>query len=827
MHSVRARLLIAFASIMVAALVLAFVGWRSLTDTETALEELRREILPDISHSLELAERTASLASLAPFVAEASSPSQLQHDRNRLQQRTEQLKQLAGRIRHLESAPQLRQLLERLYATLDELIALTRQALFQREDLRQLLYPLEGLESAEDRRAVDQLLAAASAPRQELERLERRFGVSQDISPELAASAAPVFALRHRQLDLQQRQGYLLASVRSISDQLSAEVKGFVDSLQQRFGQQQQALSATVRKGQIRILAISLLALLALLAGTALVLNLTRNLQAVTGLMTRLAAGVTGQATPAVQRRDEIGSLARAFNVFRENSRELQSITEDLRRQQRLLQTVFDNINDGLSVFDRDQRLVAWNPRYLGIFDLPPARVQRGVTLQRLQALMAEAPHGNRTLDNRPLDMTETNLQRPSKPVRFERHYRDGRVIEFRSQPMPDGGFVTLYSDLTDRKAIESQLRQAQKMEVLGQLTGGIAHDFNNLLAAVIGNLQLLEQQRDLSDKAGRYGQRALAAAERGASLVQRLLAFSRKQQLHPEPQSLGGIIEGMLDLVEYSVGSQIDIRTRLEAEEDLVYVDPGQLENALLNLALNSGAAMPDGGTLTFSTALEQDAKQGAWVLVEVGDTGHGIPEELRERVFDPFFTTKEVGRGSGLGLSMVYGFVRQSGGDITIDSAPGQGTRISIRLPLYRGPAAESDSGQSQPLQYGNGQQVLLVEDDGLVLEAVEDMLAELGYEPLSCRSAEEALNLLERDGLPDLVLSDINLGSGRTGIQLRAQLAGRWPDLPCILASGLPRDLLDSRYNLPPDVPVLAKPYRLQTLAQALSDAMRPNA
>ncbi|NVK41378.1 MAG: PAS-domain containing protein [Oceanospirillaceae bacterium] len=822
MHSVRARLLVAFACIMVAALVLAFVGWRGLTDTESALEELRREILPDISHSLELAERTASLASLAPFVAEASSPSQLQHDRERLQQRVQQLKQLAGRIRHLESAPQLRQLLERLYGTLDELIALTQQELFQREDLRQLLYRLEALDGDVALPAVDQLLAAASATRRELERIEHRFSTRTDVNSKLAASATPIFALRHRQLDLKQRQSYLLASVRATSDQLSAEVKGFVDSLQQRFSQQQQALSATVNKGQVRILTISLLALLALMSGTALVLNLTRNLKAVTGLMTRLAAGVTEQATPAVQRRDEIGSLARAFNVFRENSRELQSMTEDLRQQQRLLQTVFDNINDGLSVFDRDQRLLAWNPRYLSIFGLPPERVHRGVSLASLQTLMSKAPHGNRTLDNRPLDMTETNLQRPSQPIRFERYYRDGRVIEFRSQPMPDGGFVTLYSDLTDRKAIESQLRQAQKMEVLGQLTGGIAHDFNNLLAAVIGNLQLLGQQRDLSDKAGRYGQRALAAAERGASLVQRLLAFSRKQLLHPEPQSLNGIIEGMLDLVEYSVGSQIEIRTRLEAAEDRVFVDPGQLENALLNLALNSGAAMPDGGTLCFNTRLERDPQHGDRVLVEVGDTGHGIPEELLERVFDPFFTTKEVGRGSGLGLSMVYGFVKQSGGDIAIDSEPGRGTRVSIRLPLYQGPDQSADDGRATPLTYGEGEQVLLVEDDGLVLEAVEEMLAELGYEPLSCRSAEEALALLE-EGQPDLVLSDINLGTGLTGIQLRAKIRERWPDLPCVLASGLPREQLDSRYHLPADAPVLAKPYRLETLAQALSNAL----
>ncbi|MCP8686717.1 PAS-domain containing protein [Marinobacterium sedimentorum] len=834
MHSARARLLVAFACITLAALALAIVGWRGLSDTEQSLERLREEILPDISHSLELAERTASLASLAPFVAEASAPFQLQHDRQQLLERVQQLKELAGRIRHLTSAPVLRSLLEKLYATLDELIFLTQQELFQREDLRQLLYQLQplgnpahdaALQAQDQSQAIDQLIAAASASSRELSLIQQRFNARIADDDPIRASARQIFGLRHQQLEVKQRQAYLLAAVRAISDQLSTEVKAFVDSLQTRFEHQHAALAATIDQGKVRILWISLVALLALVAGATLVLTMTHNLKAVTRLMTRLASGVTEQATPAVQRRDEIGSLARAFNVFRENSRELQSMAENLQKQQRLLQTVFDNINDGLSVFDRDQRLIAWNPRYLSIFDLPAGKIRSGLSLNHVQNLMTRNAHSNRTLDNRPLDMTQTNLQRPEQPIRFERYYQDGRVIEFRSQPMPDGGFVTLYSDLTDRKTIESQLRQAQKMEVLGQLTGGISHDFNNLLAAVIGNLQLLEQQPGLAEKVSRYGQRALAAAERGASLVQRLLAFSRKQQLHPEAQQLNVLIEGMLDLVEYSVGPHIDIQTRLEATDDWIYVDPGQLENALLNLALNSSAAMPDGGTLSFSTRVLQDTAGTDRVQIDVCDTGNGIPEELQDRVFDPFFTTKEVGQGSGLGLSMVYGFVKQSGGDIHIESPPGKGTCIAISLPRHQGARPSESQPLEQPLTLGNGELILLVEDDHLVLQAVEDMLAELGYEPLSCRSAEEALQWLQDNPLPDLVLSDINLGSGQTGIQLQQRLQQRWPQLPCVLASGLPRDQLSKRYGLPADAGFIAKPYRLDTLARTVATGLHP--
>ncbi|MFC6672888.1 hypothetical protein [Marinobacterium aestuariivivens] len=266
MHSVRARLLFAFGCIMLAALALAIVGWRGLSDTEQSLERLRQEILPDISHSLELAERTASLASLAPFVAEASAPFQLQHDRQQLLQRVEQLKELAGRIRHLESAPRLRDLLERLYATLDELLAMTQQELFQREDLRQLLYRLQQIDSpadSEDARSIDQLIAAASASGQELAIIETRFKARLDPNSPLATSARQIFDLRHQQLDVKQRQAYLLAAVRAISDQLSNEVKGFVDSLQARFERQHSVLATTVDQGKLRILAISLVALLA------------------------------------------------------------------------------------------------------------------------------------------------------------------------------------------------------------------------------------------------------------------------------------------------------------------------------------------------------------------------------------------------------------------------------------------------------------------------------------------------------------------------------------------------------------------------------------
>ncbi|HXH04764.1 MAG TPA: PAS-domain containing protein, partial [Candidatus Competibacteraceae bacterium] len=657
-----------------------------------------------------------------------------------------------------------------------------------------------------------------------LEVLQRRFALERPspagLSPPLARTAAElerlggaadgVFALRARQLGLRERKAYLLSTTRAVSEQLSDEVKRFVGALQERMAQQGRSVAAAVERGKTGIVAMTLLSLLALAGGSAVVLGLTRRLGAVTRLMTRLAQGDTARATPAVERRDEIGALARAFQVFRDNA-------VHLKEQTRLLETVFDSMTDGLSVFDRDGRLVAWNPQYLAILRLPAEQIHAGMSLEAVQALLAREPHENRALDGRAVDMAELNLRRREQPSSFERHYAGGRVVEFRSRPMPGGGFVTLYSDLSERKAVEAQLRQAQKMEVLGQLTGGVAHDFNNLLAAVIGNLQLLESTEPLAEAGQRYTRRALAAAERGANLVHRLLAFARRQRLAPEPLRVDELIEGMLDLLEYSVGSGVAIELDLQAGDAWVHADPAQLENALLNLAINASAAMPGGGRLRFATRV-----QAAETAVEicVADSGSGIPEELLGRVFEPFFTTKPHGQGSGLGLSMVYGFVKQSGGDIRIDSRVGEGTTVSItlpRLPQVAAVASEAPAAAAPPR--GRGELVLVVEDDPQVLGAAEDMLRALGYRTLTAASAEAALDCLMREPDIALVFSDVDLGSGMDGLALLAEAARRRPTVRGLLTTG--RATAPAERDGSP--PLLAKPYRLEQLAAAVRAAL----
>ncbi len=849
--SARARLLLAFTVLSVSAMLLASVGWMGLSNTDYALQQFERQALPDIARSLELAERTANLAAVAPYVASASGPFMLQGENRVLREKVDRVLQLAAAIPQLDAAaPNLPALLNRLEQTVNELIELTRQQLFLREDMRQHNYQLglyqDTAAAGASAGSADLLFAASHAPTAAaLARIEQRFtqlltGLSAGVREQQSPVALELFKLRRAQLQMQQRSDFLLASTRAISEQLSGEVQRFVDRIQLRMAEQSQQVGREVASGKTGIFAITLLCIFAALLGIWMVRELVQQLAGVTRVMSRLAAGDREQQTPAIERRDEIGDLARAFQVFRDNALAMDRMTDHLQEQTRLLETVFQTINDGLSVFDEQGRLLAWNPQYQAILELPSEQLKKGMTIEQVHRLLPRSAQQSKALNGMVLDVEEVNLLRKHQPQRFERYFSNGKVVEFRSTPMPDGGFVTLYSNLTERKAIEAQLRQSQKMEVLGQLTGGVAHDFNNLLAAMVGNLQMLESRLLEQQLAGRpsgqpapeskelrYARRALAAAERGGNLTQRLLAFARKQHLEPEPTAVDELIEGMLDLIEYSVGANINIELFLNAGDWIVNIDPSQLENALLNLAINSSAVMPDGGELTFTTRqLGQQLLNGQQVdavMIRVTDTGSGIEAAHLARVFEPFFTTKEVGQGSGLGLSMVYGFVKQSGGDIRIHSEVGQGTRIEILLPRGEADEIPVKHASSRALAQGHQQRLLLVEDDDEVRLVAEDMLVRLGYRVKSVSSAEQAQQLLHQQADVELVFTDINLGAGMNGVQLAQQIRQHWPDLPVLFSSGLSRSQLSEHYGLESTARLLPKPYRLEALADALQHAL----
>jgi signal transduction histidine kinase/ActR/RegA family two-component response regulator len=388
-------------------------------------------------------------------------------------------------------------------------------------------------------------------------------------------------------------------------------------------------------------------------------------------------------------------------------------------------------------------------------------------------------------------------------------------------------------AEVAERRAAEDALRQAQKMEAVGQLTGGVAHDFNNLLLVVMGNLELIGRAVAGDERLTRLVSTAYKGATRGAQLTSQLLAFARRQTLRPEIRLINDLIHEFDVLATRMLGEAVDVRFELDPNAGACEIDPAQFGSALLNLVVNARDAMPDGGALTIgSRSLALDARMasrypgataGPYVVVEIADTGAGMERAVLERATEPFFTTKEAGRGTGLGLSQVYGFVRQSGGFLTIDSAPGKGTVIRIHLPKVAPGAARPDA----PADAESGAGVILVvEDDADVRELVAMQLAVLGYAPLVAASGPEALAILAapQTGKVDLLLTDVVMPGGMNGVTLVGEARRHRPDLKALLTSGyLAGNVPGEGEGDTADLPLLSKPYQQADLARAIREAL----
>ena len=383
--------------------------------------------------------------------------------------------------------------------------------------------------------------------------------------------------------------------------------------------------------------------------------------------------------------------------------------------------------------------------------------------------------------------------------------------------------------DITEAKIAETRLRQAQKMEAVGQLTGGIAHDFNNLLSVIQGNAELL------CDEPGVDASLAvpiLRASERGAELTQRLLAFSRQQPLRPQTIDMTKLVVSSRSLLERTLGEAIEIQTQLVQELWPARVDSGQLENAILNLALNARDAMPQGGNLTiecsnvktgdFDDFSSSAALEGDFLKLEVADTGSGMSEAVRARACDPFFTTKEVGEGSGLGLSMVYGFARQSGGGLEIQSELGKGTRVILYLPRAAREEVSGREGETSSFPHGRGETVLVLEDDFDVRGLTVRTLRDLGYRVLEAWDARSARNALAHNEPVDLVLSDVVLPGGTSGPDFCREAGVLHPGMKFLFMSGYPAKAGGSIPILAGDIELLRKPFGRGELARALRTA-----
>jgi signal transduction histidine kinase len=389
--------------------------------------------------------------------------------------------------------------------------------------------------------------------------------------------------------------------------------------------------------------------------------------------------------------------------------------------------------------------------------------------------------------------------------------------------------------DERTRQLIEQQqqLTQSQKMEAVGQLTGGIAHDFNNILTVIAGTIEILADavadQPELAELTAMVDD----AAQRGAELTQRLLAFARKQPLHPRVTDINELVIGAARLLRPTLGEHVEIESMLEDDAWPTLVDPGQLTTALVNLAVNSRDAMPNGGKLTLETGniyldeayaeVHREVAPGAYVMLAVSDNGTGIPAAILDKVFDPFFTTKEVGKGTGLGLSMVYGFVKQSGGHIKIYCEEGHGTSIKLYLPRAAGREIDAVDLAKAPPAQGGTETILVVEDDPLVRQYVITQLVGLGYRAIPAANADEALLLIDQGTACDLLFTDVIMPGSRNGRELAGEVTQRRPGVKVLYTSGYSQSAIIHNGRLDPGVLLLTKPYRRADLAQMIRIAL----
>ncbi|HLG87565.1 MAG TPA: ATP-binding protein [Alphaproteobacteria bacterium] len=435
--------------------------------------------------------------------------------------------------------------------------------------------------------------------------------------------------------------------------------------------------------------------------------------------------------------------------------------------------------------------------------------------------------------------MATLERHEPFRKFEYVRREKSGRLrhVSVSGRPVFDAdgrflGYRGSATDLTQHHDAEERLRQSQKMDAIGQLTGGVAHDFNNVLTVITGTIEILQEGLSDRPQLAAIAQLIDDAATRGAEITSQLLTFARRQPLEPRELDVNDLIKETVKLLRPILGEHVEIRLKLADDVCSALADPSQLSTAIINLAVNARDAMKDGGTLTLETAnvtldeaeppAEDDVKPGSFVMIAVSDTGVGIPSDIRDRVFEPFFTTKAVGRGTGLGLSMVYGFARQTGGTVRLKSEEGRGTVVRLYLPRATGqPVSKPELGQTAG-QPGGRETILVVEDDALVRGYVVAQLGSLGYTTLVAGDGAAALAVVDRGAAFDLLFTDMIM-PGMNGRELAEAVRKRRPDVKVLYTSGYSDNAFVHEGHLDAGIALLTKPYRKQDLSRKIREVL----
>ncbi|MGP9813139.1 PAS domain S-box protein [Rhodopseudomonas sp. NSM] len=531
--------------------------------------------------------------------------------------------------------------------------------------------------------------------------------------------------------------------------------------------------------------------------------------------------------------RSETGDIQGAVMVYHDIT-QTKKAEEALRRSEQMARAIIDTALDAFVQIDAFATITEWSPHAEEMFGW---RRSEAIGRDVFELIIPPDQFEQRTNEFRQFAST---LGRDSSGFRvaIEAIRNDGTPIPVEvamTALYRDGSFVinAFLRDLTAKIAFEEQLRQSQKMESIGQLTGGIAHDFNNMLTVITGTIDIISDGVAGQPRLANIAKLISEAADRGAELTRLLLAFARKQPLRPDDTDVNALVAGLQSLLRPTLGEQIEVETALADNVWPIYVDRGQLESALVNLAVNARDAMPNGGKLTLETCnivVDQEFARrlgnveiGSYVMIAITDSGCGIPEAIRGKVFDPFFTTKDIGKGTGLGLSMVYGFIKQSGGHITLYSEEGLGTTFRLYLPRATADVEREAPAAAEQGAIGGTETILVVEDDAMVRSYVNAQLKSLGYTTLSVGNATAALSIGDSGTRFDLLFTDVVMPGPYNGVQLAAEMARRRPGLKVLFTSGYSENALIHNDRIDSDILLLSKPYRRADLARMIRLAL----
>jgi signal transduction histidine kinase/CheY-like chemotaxis protein/HAMP domain-containing protein len=854
---VRGRLLVFNLLVVSLTLVIGIIAVFGFNNAGRLLTDMQESTLSEMNSGMEVGVKTAKVATVAVSLTQVIGAMEYQSESDLLKNSLQGLRDSLTKMAAAPLAQQQPQLINRIHQRSDELqesvrrlLDLTRTRHLERHDLLGVIYQAQSqlellakenangwptaLEQTLFANMLEMTLTIPASPDvlKQLSLLRQRWqqGIAQadperrSTLRELCNTLQPVDELNQKLQNSDLAIAYHTFRIKALVNLLDQDINQYVQLVVHSASTRAERTHRELQTSTFTIEIFGLLAVvITALAGNYIYDNLGRLVSAIADAMTRLTKGERTVQVPALHRQDELGDLARAFNVFANNAASLARVTKLFKEKSIQLETTFLSIRDGFALFDANGALVVCNPQYALLLQME--QVVHGChfreLLQRLQ------DHGAQRSDGKPL--SPDHLWRDDDSVLTLELQLDGeRYVELRLNRLTNKSIASMVLDRTDRKTLEAELIHSQKMKAVGHLTGGIAHDFNNLLAVILGNLELL-QTDELEERTHQRVERAYKAAERGAQLTQRLLAFSRKQALRPRAIDLAELVTNLRELMEHSLPATL--RLEIETQPDLypAWMDANQLENSLLNLVVNARDAMEGrSGVIRlrlFNQRVERTSgRVQEMVTVEVIDQGCGMTVAVLQRVFEPFFTTKAAGKGSGLGLSMVYGFVRQSGGRVQIDSEPQRGSCIRLQLPCAEAePTVSHLSVVPAPIWSANDMPLVVVlEDQADVRQTLCEYLHSMGCLTMDTDCGEQALTWVKTIADVQCLISDIVLPGQASGIDVVAQAQHLNSALKILLVSG--HDFSEQVATL--NWPLLTKPYTRADLVMQMTRLWQEN-